>query len=173
MAPLLRPHNTYIWKVFTFLFTTTTSTNFWPFYSKHLKHLLCTHLHISSLHVTIIDLINVFSTWLASKVFNKFLKFKNKKKETIKMDVHDFDDNASMMSSSTMATSAVTGQVWNHFNFWLVRIRANFKKFDVILGTSSHLYCVAKLCWSRTAATMPFWSCPYYSGNYLLSEGEL
>merc|ERR1739838_455836 len=31
-------------------------------------------------------------------------------KKTIKMDVHDFYDNASMMSSSTMATSAVTGQ---------------------------------------------------------------
>ena len=33
------------------------------------------------------------------------------------MDVHDFDDNASMMSSSTMATSTATGQVWNLSDF--------------------------------------------------------
>ena len=33
------------------------------------------------------------------------------------MDVHDFDDNASMMSSSTMAASTATGQVWNLSDF--------------------------------------------------------
>ena len=86
------------------------------FYSKHLKYLFCTHLHISSLHVTIIDLINVFSTWLRCRIlyFKDFIKFR---KRLIKMDVHDFDDNASMMSSSTMATSTATGQVWNLSDF--------------------------------------------------------